>query len=147
MTEKITKVSGPGTQRKRPADFTGIQTERLNEEKKVERAAAKIAMVNATEDVTGPSFVDYTDADIPLPEIEVHEVEVNNPYRTIRVNTKIENMTFGRKIEHPGDPEHGIPAVMGGLPMYNFDEGKSYKVPREMAEHLEARGYLSYIGS
>jgi hypothetical protein len=145
MTE-IT-VSSPTTQKKRPADFTGIQTERLNEQKKVERAAAKIAMVNATDEVTGPDFVDYSGADIPLPEIEVREVEVNNPYRAIRVNTKIENMTFGRKITDPGDPDNGIPPVMGDLPMYNFDEGKSYRVPKAMAEHLGSKGYLSYIGN
>lgn len=145
MTEKT--ISGPATQRKSAADFTGLKAERLNEEKKVERAAANIAMVNAITEVTGPEFVDYTGADIPLPEIEVHEVEINNPYRTIRVNSKIENMTFGRAVERPGDPDNGIPAVMGGLPMYNFDEGKSYRVPREMAEHLESKGYLAYIGN
>jgi len=145
MTEST--PSSPRTQRKRPADFTGIQSERLNEEKKVERAASKIAMVNAVDEVSGPQFVDYTGADIPLPEVEVHEVEVNNPYRTIRVNTKIEQMTFGRRVMDPGDPQHGIPPIMGDLPMYNFDEGKSYRVPKDMAEHLEAKGYLAYIGS
>jgi hypothetical protein len=96
----------------------------------VERAAAKIAMVNATDEVTGPDFVDYTGSDTPLPEIEVHEVEIKNPYRTIRVNSKIENMTFGI-----------------GTPLLNFDEGKSYRVPKEMADHLDSKGYLAYIGS
>lgn len=144
MTEVT--VSGPRTQRKRPADFTGLQTEKLNEEKKVERAAAKIAMVNATEEVTGPEFVDYTGSDTPLPEVEVHEVEVNDPFRTIRVNTKIEQMTFGRRVMNPGDPERGIAPIMGDLPTYTFEEGKSYRVPKEMAEHLGSKGYLAYIG-
>lgn len=127
MTSKT--ISSPATQRKAPSDFTGLQTERLNKEKETERAAAKIAMVDAIEEVSGPAIVDYTDADTPLPEIEVHEVEINNPYRTIRVNSKIENMTFGSQ-----------------NPLYNFDPGKSYRVPKEMADHLDSKGYLAFIG-
>lgn len=153
-----TAVSSPRTQRKRPADFTGIQAERLAEEKKEEVAARakEIALVHQEQEEQANKVVDYTGADTPLEEVVIAPaVEINEPYRTIRVNTKIEQMTFGRQVVTPErlekDPSTGetirVPAVMGSIPQFNFDEGVSYRVPKEMADHLQRLGYLSYIGT
>jgi hypothetical protein len=145
----MAEVSGPRTQRKRPADFTGRQSEILNDQKAAEKqeAASRMALLTEAQAEENNTIVDYTGADIPLPEVQVQEVEINDPYRTIRVNTKIEQMTFGRRVQSPGDPEHGIPAIMGDLPVYTFEEGRSYRVPRDMAEHLQRLGYLAYMGN
>jgi len=147
MTEAT--ISSPRTQRKRPADFTGIQSERLAEEKAVAKkeASARIAMVTAENEAAKDGIVDYTGADTPLPiTVEAQELEINNPYRTIRVNTKIEQMTFGRKVMNPGDPERGIPPVMGDMNTFNFEEGQAYRVPATLADHLGRLGYLAYVG-
>jgi hypothetical protein len=145
----MTENSGPRTQRKRPADFTGIQSERLNEEKKVAKleASSRIAMITAEAAEAKNDIIDYTGADIPLPEAEVQEVEINDPYRTIRVNTKIEQMTFGRSVMDAGDPANGIPAIMGSMNTFNFDEGQSYRVPKDLSDHLNRLGYLAYVGN
>lgn len=144
-------ISTPRTQRKRPADFTGIQTERLNAEQKAEREARsrEVALVNAESEIEDQKVVDYTGADEPLPELDIKPVEINEPFRTIRVNTKIEQMTFGRQVMDvghglPGDSDYR-PPIMGSIPQFNFEEGRSYRVPREMAEHLQRLGYLAYI--
>lgn len=51
-----------------------------------------------------------------------------NPFVTIRVDQDIEEMTFGMV---NGEPNN-----------YNFKEGLQYKVPREVAEHLNERGLV-----
>lgn len=135
--------------RKRPADFTGRQTEQLNEAKKADRAeqAARMAMVNAQEAELQNSLIDFETGQ-PVPEVGVKEVEVSSPTRTIRVNSDIDNMTWGREVWDAGDPEKGIPARMGPLKNYTFKEGVAYsKVPVELAEHLNRLGYLSYLGA
>lgn len=135
--------------RKRPADFTGRQTELLNEAKKVERAenADRMAMVSAAEQEAKNAVIDFETGQ-PEPEVEVRSVEVNSPTRTIRVNSDIIDMTWGREVYDPGDPEQGIPARMGPLKMFTFKEGQAYsKVPAELADHLNNLGYLSYLGA
>jgi hypothetical protein len=129
-------------------DFTGQKQQRLEADKSEAKkeAAKRVAMVNEVEREVNNEVIDYTGADIPLPEVEVQEVEINDPYRTIRVNTDINQMTFGRRVQDPGDIEHGIPPVMGDIPMYNFEEGRSYRIPKDMADHLQRLGYLAYVG-
>lgn len=136
-------------QRKRPADFTGRQTELLNEAKKVERAeqAEHVSMVSAAEAEAKNAVIDFETGEA-IPEIEVRSVEVTSPTRTIRVNSDIIDMTWGRQVHNPGDPEKGIPAVMGPLNNHTFREGQAYsKVPVDLAEHLNELGYLSYLGA
>lgn len=143
-----TTLSGPRTQRKRPADFTGIQTERLNAAKSLEEkeAAGRLAMATAQAVEESNQLVDYSGHQ-DLNDIERQEIEVNDPVRTIRVNTELENMTFGRSVMNPGDPEKGIPAIMGPMNTYSFEPGKPYRVPKALADHLDGKGYLSYLGS
>lgn len=145
MTEAT--LSGPRTQRKRPADFTGIQTERLNatQAELSKEAAQHMAMATQQAIAESSELVDYS-GHSNLTDIERQDIEVNDPVRTIRVNTEIEDMTFGRQVLDPGDQEAGRPAVMGPMNMYSFEPGRPYRVPKALAEHLNAKGYLSYIG-
>jgi hypothetical protein len=141
-------LSGPRTQRKRAADFTGIQTERLNAAKSLEEkeAASRLAMATAQAVEESNLLVDYSGHQ-DYSDIERQEIEVNEPIRTIRVNTELEQMTFGRKVVHPGDPQNGIAPIMGAMNTYDFKPGTPYRVSKELAEHLDAKGYLSYLGS
>lgn len=148
MTTPIVRTPARG-QRKRPTDLTGKQTEELNEKLKVERAeaASRVAMVTAAREVESNEIVDYfPESDKPLPQLEVREVEVNDPGRIIRVNTDIDKMVFGREVVDPGDMTAGRPAIMGPIKFWDFKEGQAYRVSKDMAEHLDRLGYLSYLG-
>lgn len=153
MTTPIVKTPARG-QRKRPTDFTGKQTEELNEAKKVEKAEAaqRVAMVTAEAEAASNEIVDYfPQSGKPLPQLEVREVEVNDPGRIIRVNTDIDQMVFGREVVDPGDLTNPDPSlhrapVMGPIKFWNFKEGQAYRVNKDMAEHLQRLGYLSYLG-
>ena len=143
MTAPKTRTSG-----KSPADFTGITTQRLAEAHKEElqEAAKHVAMVTAAAAEEKDVVIDYTGADTPVAEVERAPVEINSPIRTIRVNSDIDDMTFGRQVHDPGDPETGRPAIMGPLNTFTFKVGFAYKVPADLAKHLEAQGRLAYIG-
>jgi hypothetical protein len=148
MTTPIVRTPARG-QRKRPTDKTGIDTERLNAELKEERAEAaqRVAMVTAERIAESNEIVDYfPESDKPLPKLEVREVELNDPGRIIRVNTDIDQMVFGREVVDAGDPGTGRPPIMGPIKFWNFKEGQSYRVNKDMAEHLDRLGYLSYLG-
>lgn len=144
-----TNVSSPSKgQRKRAADFTGLQGERLAAEKAAEAkdAAQHLSMVTATQQEISTATIDFTTGEV-IDEVETRSVEVNSPTRTIRVNADIEDMTWGRQVVDPGDLETGRPAIMGPLNNHTFREGQSYKkVPVELAMHLNRLGYLSYLG-
>lgn len=141
--------SSPRTQRKGAADFTGRQTELLNEAKKVEKAEAssRVAMATAAAAEAKNTIIDLSDPENPVAEVQVRQVEVNSPKRIIRTNTTLNQVTFGRKVIDPGDIESGRPPIMGPMVMYDFQEGQPYKVSKELAEHLNERGYLSYMGN
>lgn len=138
--------------RKRPADYTGKLTEHLNEEKMAEKleASQRIAMITQEQAIAKDEVVDYSDSDEPVSEVEIRQAEVNTPFRMIRVNTDIPQMTYGRKVVDPGDYDNPDltkrrPAIMGPMNMYSFKEGQLYRVPKELADHLYNIGYLSYI--
>lgn len=143
--------SSPRTQGKRPADFTGLQSERLQEAKAAEQAdnAKRMAMITAVAQEENNTLVDYTGSGEPLPQVELKAVEVNAPYRTIRVNSKIEDMTYGREVLDPGDfkADPPRPPIMGAITRYTFEEGRSYRVTKDMAEHLNRLGYIAYMGA
>lgn len=149
------KVSGPTTQRKNPTDFTGVVTERQNAENEAARRAAAsegLAMANppapaAPQTISPDQYEDdYRGSDTPMPVVEVQAVETAERMVPIEVHTRVEDMVFGRTVIDPGDPEEGRPAVMGGLRMWNFFPGQRYTVSRDMADHLEDKGYISYRG-
>jgi hypothetical protein len=51
-------------------------------------------------------------------------VEVKQPYRTVRINSDLDQMTFGAG-------HH-----------YDFERGRSYKLPAELADHLDSKGFV-----
>lgn len=125
------------TTRKRPADLTGIRKQELEKEHAEELAESnkRMALVNAQKVVE-------------LDQVhEFGETRVNEPTTTIRVNYPIEDMTFGREVFLPGDADHpqgpdATDPYVGALRNWTFEEGQRYTVPTELAEHLDAKGYL-----
>jgi hypothetical protein len=150
MTTPVVEQTRRGTSRKRPADFTGRQGEQLQESKKAEiiEASQRIALVNAEMEQAKDEVVDYTGSSDPLPSVQLQSAEVNTPFRMIRVNSDIEQMTYGRNVIDPGDLEANPPRAprMGSMNMYTFREGQLYRVPKEIAEHLQTLGYIAYMG-
>lgn len=116
--------------RKRAGDLTGIETERLIKENAAELKlrAQEIALMNEAQEEYDNIPVDYSEgprAIDPEPdELEVKEVKLESPTRVIIPNTTLEKMTFGAG-------NH-----------YDFEEGKKYTVPVELARHLESKGLL-----
>jgi hypothetical protein len=142
-------VSGPRTQRKRPGDLTGVNSQKLAAERDRDKADAVQAEADelAAERVTKLStVVDYTQGGITQDQVIVTEPVVHPKEMTIRVNYPIEEMTFGREvIKDPVYDERGFctePAVLGGLNTYDFEEGVQYKVPWDLGQHLKEKGYV-----
>ena len=47
-------------------------------------------------------------------------------------------------LDDDGNPTWEIkrPAELGGLRFYNFEEGRKYRLPRPLADHLDEHGYV-----
>lgn len=112
-----------GNSKKRPGDITGRKAEMLaaQHQDELKARAAEISLMNEADEAAKLEVVSL------IPErrdVEQGAVRVEVPFKTIRVNTTLENMTYG----------HGVD--------YTFEEGRTYKVPREVADHLEEKGYV-----
>jgi hypothetical protein len=119
--------------RKRAGDLTGLETERLVKENQAELKlrAQEIAMMAEIENEQNDIPVDYSEGPVEPPVVEelyVAEVKLESPTKVIIPNTTLEKMTFGAG-------KH-----------YDFEEGKKYTVPIELARHLESKGLL-YTGA
>jgi hypothetical protein len=137
--------------KKRPGDMTGRQAEILAAENKeaLEARAAEISLIQEVDresldepiDLTGGSdpdevedIDDIIDVTTPVevvtappaaPVVERRaDVHVEKPKRTFRVNTDIENMTFGVGTN------------------YNFKAGQKYTVDKALFDHLVRLGYV-----
>lgn len=117
--------------RKNSRDFTGRQTEVLTAEnvEELQRRATEISTLNAVAAREQAGVVDYTNGPDQATVIEVEEVDdepivVDEPFRTIRVNTNLEDVTIGA----------------GNT--YSFEEGRKYRVPAHIADHLEEKGIV-----
>lgn len=115
--------------RKRAGDLTGLETQRLQNEhaEELKARAAEMSMMTELEAEQRLEPVDYTSGpDVPAykEDIAVGEVQLDNPTRTIMVNTTLEQTTFGAG-------KH-----------YTFEEGRKYTVPKELADHLASKGLL-----
>ena len=151
MPTTITSPQRPS--RKRPADYTGKKTAELQELRKEDilESSSRMALIASEAQKSKEDIIDYSDSDEPLPEVEVRKAELATPYRMIRVNTDIDQMVYGRSVVDEGDmdnPDISLrrPSVMGPMKFWDFKEGQLYKVKREIAEHLDNLGYLSYQG-
>ena len=112
-----------------PMDATGKAAEDAARRNAAELAARKeeISLSRAAEEVSLANDVfDPKNPDAPLliDEIEEIGVSVNDEKVIIRVNTDIDDMTYG----------------VGNS--YTFKQGVKYSVPRDLAEYLQRLGYL-----
>jgi sRNA-binding protein len=149
-TQGIRNAS-PRTQGKRPGDLTGVRGQQLaaQADKDKAEAASQVEQTRAEEVARKRSeVVDYTGSQTTpvAQQVEETEVEVRPAVRRIRVNYGIEQMTFGKEVVHEGTfDENGVmiqPPVLGNLRRYDFEEGRYYDVPADVADHLEFLGYI-----
>jgi len=118
--------------KKRAGDLTGIETERLQKENQAElkKRAQEISMMADVEAEENAIPVDYSEGPLTrvvpdeLYQRDQEEIELEAPTRTIIPNTTLESVTFGAG-------QH-----------YNFEEGRKYVVPLDLARHLESKGLL-----
>jgi len=114
--------------RKRAGDLTGLEAERLIKENQAELKirAQEIAMMAEVEAEQSDIPVDYSEGPITatVEELDIIEVKLESPTRVIIPNTTLDKMTFGAG-------KH-----------YDFEEGKKYTVPADLARHLESKGLL-----
>lgn len=115
--------------RKRAGDLTGIETERLVKENQaaLKERAKEIAMMAEVENEMNDVPIDYSNGPITsvTSELDVSdEIALEEPTKTIIPITTLEQVTFGAG-------QH-----------YNFEEGRKYVVPVELARHLSSKGLL-----
>lgn len=116
--------------RKRAGDLTGIETERLVKENQdaLKERAKEISMMAEVEAEQRSEPVDYSQGpytETAAAALEVaDEIKLEEPTKTIIPITTLEQMTFGAG-------NH-----------YNFEEGRKYVVPVELARHLASKGLL-----
>lgn len=112
--------------RPRPADYTGRQREKLARENQevVQARQEQIAMSQAAQAVFDDSVQDVAGPTLTETDEQGEVIYVEAPARVIRVNSTIEDMTFGAGNN------------------YTFKEGQQYRVPAVLADHLEELGYV-----
>ena len=119
------------TSKAKPTDATGRQREKLQAEfvEQQQESAAQMAMATAQKTVAlETEIIDATKpnrAEVIVDEATV--VAQGNDTVTIRVVEDIENMTFGA----------------GNY--FSFKAGQKYQVARDLARHLEDKGYLAGV--
>ena len=119
------------TSKAKPTDATGRQREKLQAEflEQQEEAASKMAMATAEKAVAlETEIIDATKpnkAEVIIDEATV--VATGDETVTIRVVEDIDHMTFGA----------------GNY--FSFKAGQKYQVTRDLARHLEEKGYLAGV--
>lgn len=132
----------PQAKKPNPQDRTGqVRQQQLADQKeKEEREEAELAAMMAAEEAENDKTVNLTDIefadedtpdeDEPTPEVtevggivDLGDVEVQQATRVIRVNATI-------------DP------TIGAGNEFHFEEGRKYRVPAFVADHLEEKGYV-----
>jgi hypothetical protein len=115
--------------RKRVGDLTGLENERLQKEnmEELKKRAAEISLMAEIVAEENAEPVDYSDGPLTsvVSDLELGEVTLDVPTRTIIPLIDIEQMTFGA----------------GNY--YDFEAGRKYVVTSELANHLKAKGLIS----
>lgn len=112
--------------RRRSQDYTGSQADKLAKERD-EAAAARAAEITMTQQATEQAkeeVVDYVSPPQDEAPVAQHSVEVRQPYRTVRINSDLEQVTYGAG-------NH-----------YDFERGRTYKLPADFADHLDRQGFV-----
>jgi hypothetical protein len=115
----------------RPGDLTGRNKAALAKEHAEELKAREneIALISAQAAAERDDTVHEVKPRQPETVVDTvvevaDTIEVETPMREFRVNTSLENMTFG----------HGN--------HFDFEEGVRYKAPKPLYDHLDALGYI-----
>ena len=116
----------------KPTDFTGRQREALAKEFAEEQTSRANEMSLATAEAAYKAEHEVIDATSPkgLTTVVVEDIKktgAKGDTVVIRVSDDIENMTLGAGTS------------------YSFKAGQKYEVTREVARHLEEKGYLAGI--
>lgn len=120
----------PKNAQTRPGNLTGKKKEEMAAEhaEEVKAREGEIALMNAAAEQEKAETVNYSGEAVTNDDVKEavaqKQVEVKEKTRVIRVNENIEQMTFGRGTS------------------YDFEVGRTYKVPAELADHLEEIGYI-----
>lgn len=117
--------------RKRPGDMTGRIKEQLEQENAatLKERAREIALMAEVQTELEDIPVDYSGGPTPIvDEVDIKEVELEAPTKTIMLNASLESMTFGAG-------KH-----------YTFEEGRKYTVPTDLARRLDGLGYVWHGG-
>jgi hypothetical protein len=140
----------PRSMTPRPGDQTAIQKQKLEREHAEElaerqRELAMVAQAEADQQRQAETVDYFESASQPLDEPEIRADEDSEERMwVIRVLLPIEQMCFGRAIvKEPKYNEQGEMTdfpVLGSVRLYDFEEGRRYRVPREMALHLIDKG-------
>jgi hypothetical protein len=118
------------TSKAKPTDATGRQREKLQAQyiEEQQEAASRMAMASVEKAEALESEIIDATRPTQVPTVVVDEptvVSSGNDTIVIRVLEDIENMTFGA-----GN-------------MFSFKAGTKYTVERDLAKHLEEKGYLA----
>lgn len=139
---------GTGRRVAQPGDMTALRKQVQEEERDEQQreAARKMTMAKEVEEYDKRhTVIDYTGADQPLPEV-VEEEDNDDPYREIIIKYDIDQMAFGREIVKDAvmedDGTMKIPPILGNIRFLSFKEGRRYRVPRALADHLDERGFV-----
>lgn len=147
-------TQGPRSQRKRPGDLTGVNTQRLEAERDEAAQEEADARAQAEHDDRVEKLTTVVDVsetpngrrETPHAEVVQEEVEATPKTMLIRVNYPIEQMTFGREVVQEAEyDEQGVctkAAILGGMLTYDFEEGQQYRVPWALGMHLKSLGYV-----
>jgi hypothetical protein len=131
-----------------PGDHTALRKQQLERENAAaiaERAAELTMLTQAEASQVRDEILDYTNIDTPLPEYKP-AVDDTSPVIECVIKYEIDRMAFGMKINRPAEyDEDGFttrPAELGGIRFLSFEEGRRYKLPRALYDHLDTRGYI-----
>lgn len=113
----------------RPGNLTGkLKADQAAEHAdEVKAREGEIALMNAAAEEAKKETVNYSQEDVTdddVKEAVQQQVQVKEATRVIRVNENIEQMTYGKGTS------------------YDFEVGRTYKVPAGLADHLEEIGYI-----
>jgi hypothetical protein len=122
-------MSASSVSRISPANMTGRKKAELTDAnaEAIRQREGEISMINAAAaeekehgiiDLTEPRHIE-----VPV-VVETESVEVEEPVREFRVNTKIEKMNVGA----------------GNY--YDFEEGRTYRVKKHVYDRLDELGYV-----
>ncbi len=130
--------------------MTALRKQQLETEHAAEIAerASELSMHAARQQSeVSNEVLDFSDIDTPLPEYKP-PVDDSSPVVECVIKYDIDRMAFGMKINRPAEvDEFGAvtrPAELGGIRFLSFTEGRRYKLPRALYDHLDERGYVMH---